>query len=269
MLFHNRRAIENVARQKLGVAQRPLRERKLPWFTEAGGYKIGTPMSQKSVQETFDHVAAGYDRLKLLIIPRYEEVVALIDNYAVFPADQALRLLEMGTGTAQWAAAFLAHHPRAVYEGIEFSAKMRQIAGRRLAPFGPRASLLADDLNIVELDPGYDLVVSFYAIHHVVDKGALFTKVYEALNPKGIFVYADITCAEHPELEQQFMEGWIKFMEGTSLERERIPLIIQDHLENDLPEPAAVQLKYFQEAGFQACDLIWRHEKFAAFFGRK
>jgi tRNA (cmo5U34)-methyltransferase len=242
---------------------------KLPWFTEAGGHKIGMLMCQKSVQETFDHVAAGYDRLKLLIIPRYEEVVALIDDYATYPEDQALRLLEMGTGTAQWAASFLARHPRAVYEGIEFSAKMREIAGRRLAPFGPRASLLADDLNTVELAPGYDLVVSFYAIHHVLDKDALFTKVYEALNPRGIFVYADITSAEHPELEQRFMEGWIKFMECTSLKQERIPLIIQDHLENDLPETTAAQLKYFQYAGFQAYDLIWRHEKFAAFFGKK
>jgi tRNA (cmo5U34)-methyltransferase len=226
-------------------------------------------MGQNIVQETFDHVAAGYDRLKLLIIPHYEEIVALVNDYTTYPENQALRVLELGTGTGQWAADFLTRHPRSQYAGIEFSPRMRELAQRRLASFKHRVKLLADDLNSVELESGYDLVVSFFTIHHVEDKGELFAKVYQSLNPDGVFIYADITRAKDPDLEQHFMNSWVKFMVSTSLEQERIPRIIQDHLENDIPETISVQLKAFQVAGFRAFDLIWRHEKFAAFYSRK
>ena len=226
-------------------------------------------MADHTVQETFDRLATEYDSLKLLIIPKYDALIELVNRYIAASVNSECRVLELGTGTGQWAIAFLANHPRAIYEGVEFSEKMRQVAAHRLAPYGSRAALLADDLNEIQITRPYGLVVSFFTIHHVRDKAALFKKLYKALDPGGVFIYADITVARHQGVEEIYIQHWVDFMKATSLEEERIPMVLQDHWENDLPETVGQQLGYLAEAGFGTHELIWRHEKFAVFFGRR
>ena len=43
----------------------------------------------------------------------------------------------------------------------------------------------------------------------------------------------------------------------------------RDHLENDIAETVEAQLACLKAAGFKTYDLLWRHEKFAAFHARK
>jgi len=49
----------------------------------------------------------------------------------------------------------------------------------------------------------------------------------------------------------------------------KIKRMIDDHFENDVPESVENQLNFLREAGFKSYEIVWRHEKFAAFYAQK
>jgi ubiquinone/menaquinone biosynthesis C-methylase UbiE len=219
------------------------------------------------VRNTFDRLASEYDDLKLRVIPGYRETQQIALRYAA--ASSVGRVLELGCGTGEWAARFLDSHPNAEYMAVEFSDKMREIASQRCAMDGRRIRVLSDDLNVSFPAGPFDLVVSFYAIHHVRDKQRLFRSIHDNLSANGRLIYADITIARDPVLEDLFLEGWVAFMRGAGLGEERIGHILADHRENDLPETATWQLAIMKATGFGFAELAWTREKFALFYAKK
>jgi ubiquinone/menaquinone biosynthesis C-methylase UbiE len=222
-----------------------------------------------SVRDTFDALASEYDALKVRVIPGYRQIQYLALRYVGAKPGGARRVLELGCGTGQWASAFLEAHPTAEYQAIEFSEKMRELAAARLASHGTRFRLLDRDLNSALPDGPFDLVVSFFAIHHVENKRRLIHEVFERLASGGLLVYADITVASDRALEASFLDGWVAFMQQAGLEEERIPHVLADHRKNDLPESAGQQLSYLRDAGFAPAEVIWSWEKFAMFYAVK
>jgi len=223
--------------------------------------------AEHRICDTFDRLASECDGLKLQVIPGYRQVQDLALRYA--NANPSERVLELGCGTAEWASAFLRRHQTAHYVAIEFSPKMRDLASRRLASHRTRVQLLDQDLNASLPGGPFDLVVSFFAIHHVENKQRLIEEVFASLSSGGSFLYADITVAADPPLERAFQEGWRAFMLGAGLDSERIPHVLADHRDNDLAESSSTQLSYLRAAGFTPAEIIWCWEKFAVFCGVK
>jgi tRNA (cmo5U34)-methyltransferase len=229
----------------------------------------GTGMSSDPVKRTFDQAAGNYDTIKIQIIPKYGEVERLVQTYVVFPKNRRVRVLELGTGTGKWAAGVLRRFPKAQYHGIDFSERMLQVASNRLERFTDRIILEELDLNKEMPGGRYDLIHSAFTIHHVRNKRALFKRLRNLLEPDGMFIYADITIANSAALEAIFLENWKAFMRQSPWPNRKIRTIINDHLENDIPETVETQLAHLKAAGFKAYDLLWRHEKFAAFHACK
>jgi len=240
--------------QLMPCKERPFREKKT--------------MSSKAVKATFDKAAKDYDRMKIQIVPKYREVEALIQGYLTFSKFRRLNILELGTGTGKWASNILRTFPRARYYGIDFSEQMLQLASSRLKKFADRTLLENLDLNQETPTGKFDVIYSVFTIHHVRDKYGLFRKLKPLLKPRGVFVYVDITIANNPELEERFLESWKTFMRNSPWPNHKIKNILDDHQENDIPETVEAQLRYLRDAGFRGSDLIWRHEKFAAFHAR-
>ena len=197
--------------------------------------------SEHRVRDTFDRLASEYDELKLRVIPGYRQVEDLALRYANAAARK--RVLELGCGSAEWAATFLRNQPTANYVAVEFSPKMRDLASRRLESYRRRVQLLDQDLNDSLPGGPFDLVVSFFAIHHLEKKQRLVEEVFASLAPGGLFLYADITVAADPALERAFQEGWLAFMLGAGLDPERIPHVLADHRDNDLAESSSTQYR--------------------------
>lgn len=223
--------------------------------------------AQSDSRDTFDRLATEYDELKLRVIPGYRQVVELALRYAT--TNLPRRALELGCGTGEFASAFLQNHPEADYVAVEFSRNMRELASRRLAPYRTRIRLLDQDLNGSLPEGPFDLVVSFFAIHHVENKRQLVKDVFASLASGGLFLYADITIAPDPGLEQSFLDGWVAFMRTAGLEPERIPYVLADHHEHDIAVPSSTQLSYLRAAGFAPAEVIWSWEKFAVFYAAK
>ena len=226
-------------------------------------------MASSSVREGFDRIAREYDALKLRVIPGYREVQALVDRYARVPDQAPAHVMELGSGTGEWAERLLGRHSNVVFDGVEFSEQMRDIARRRLEPFRDRVRLHDADLNHALPRGCFDLVVSFFALHHVRDKKRLIGEISARLVEGGRFLWADITRAATPALEQLFLDDWVAFMRQAGLAEERIPHVLQDHRENDLPETAKSQVAYMQRAGFDPAAVVWSNGKFVLFFGRR
>jgi SAM-dependent methyltransferase len=222
--------------------------------------------AQPGSRDTFDRLAGEYDELKLRVIPGYRQVHELALRYA--DANPRRRVLELGCGTGDWASAFLQNHPEADYVAVEFSTNMRRLASARLS-HSTHFQLLDRDLNASLPEGPFDLVVSFFAIHHVENKQRLVHDVFASLVPGGLFLYADITIASDQKLERSFLDGWVDFMHRAGLDTERIPHVLADHRDNDIPEPSSAQLSYLRAAGFSPAEVIWSWEKFALFYAVK
>lgn len=221
--------------------------------------------AQSSSRDTFDRLATEYDELKLRVIPGYRQVLNLALRYAA--ANPRQRVLELGCGTGEWASAFLRNHPEADYVAVEFSPNMRDLASTRLAAY--RTRIVDQDLNASLPEGPFDLVVSFFAIHHVENKQRLVQDVFASLASGGLFLYADITIAPDPGLERLFLDGWVEFMRGAGLATERIPHVLADHRDNDIAETSSTQLSYLRAAGFAPAAVIWSWEMFALFYAAK
>jgi tRNA (cmo5U34)-methyltransferase len=146
-------------------------------------------------------------------------------------------VLELGVGTGQTARRVRGLHPRATWTGIDANASMLARAREALPDADLRRSRLEDPLP----DGSYDLVVSALAVHHLNGAGKrdLFHRIGEALRRGGVFVLGDVVVPDRPE-DALIEIDWVV----------------------DLPDRAADQLEWLEEAGFEP-ELVWTHRDLA------
>ena len=149
-------------------------------------------------------------------------------------------VLELGTGTGETTERILGLYPEARLTGIDSSPYMLAAARAKL---GQKPVLIVARIE-EPLPPGpYDLVVSALAVHHLDGAGKrdLFGRVAGVLRPGGRFVVGDVVVPDDPE------QAVTPISPGF-----------------DLPDTAADQLAWLEEAGF-AARLAWGLSDLAVF----
>jgi tRNA (cmo5U34)-methyltransferase len=173
----------------------------------------------------FDWDPDTYPALMAEEIPGYDE---LQEAAAAATAEiEARTVLELGTGTGETALRALARHPGARWVGIDASEPMLRRARERLPDAELRVARLEDALP----EGPFDLVVSALAVHHLdaTAKRDLFRRVAAVLRPGGRFVLADLVVPR-PGEQGPIEVDW----------------------KMDVPDTAADQLAWLEEAGFAA-----------------
>jgi tRNA (cmo5U34)-methyltransferase len=159
-------------------------------------------------------------------VPGYAELQEEVARAAAgLAVDDAL---ELGTGTGETAARIVRAYPGARLTCIDESASMLAAARAALG----RAPFLVVQRLEDPLPPGpFDLVFSALAVHHLDGPGKadLFRRVARVLRPSGRFVLGDVVV---PESQADAV----------------VPL----SADYDLPDTAADQLAWLDEAGFDA-----------------
>ena len=217
-------------------------------------------------------------------VPRRQEMAATLVAAAPFAADEAVKILELGSGDGRLAEALLTVFPRATLTALDGSASMREETSQRLRLFGDRARVAAFDVAALDWWDrmfGVDLLVSSLCLHHLSDakKQYLYKAAAERMSSRGALLIADLIDPQHaasrrlaadqwdaqarlqadalgaPELFQRFVEArWNHF---------RFPD------ETDRPSALFHHLVWLRHAGFSAVDCCWLNAGHAVFGGFK
>jgi tRNA (cmo5U34)-methyltransferase len=158
------------------------------------------------------------------------------------------RVLDLGTGDGLALALVRDARPGVEGVGVDFSVEMLGRARERFAG-APDVEIVEHDLDQslpLERLGRFDLVVSSFAIHHVVDarKRALYSEVFDALEPGGMFANLEHVASATERLHREFLAAIGKDLS-------------QDDPSNKLA-PVEAQLSWMREIGFVGVDCFWK-----------
>jgi tRNA (cmo5U34)-methyltransferase len=170
--------------------------------------------------------------------------------------DRVHRVLDLGCGDGEVTARVLAEHPGAEAVACDFSPEMLGRARERFADL-PAVTVVEHDLDhrLPAAWGTFDVIVSAFAIHHVVDarKRALYGEVLEHLAPGGTFCNLEHVDSPTPELHEAFL------------------VAIGKSLADDDPSNKLVavetQLTWLRELGFEQVDCHWKWREMALLAG--
>ncbi len=169
--------------------------------------------------------------------------------------DDPTDLLDLGCGDGRLAGLVLRDRPgigRVV--AVDASPPMLQRARSGLGA-DPRVDVLEWDLNSPITGLGeFDVIVSGFAIHHLIDarKQELLSEVAAQLRPDGLFANLEVVRSATPELHAEFLAAIGR---------------TADDPEDRLVD-VETQLGWMRHAGLVQVDCIWRWRGFALLAGR-
>jgi tRNA (cmo5U34)-methyltransferase len=185
------------------------------------------------------------------LAPRLAGEAALVELLPPAPE----RLLDLGCGDGRLTALVLDARPTvATTIALDSSPAMLARARERFQD-DPRVEVVAGDLADPIASLGaFDVVVSGFAIHHLVDdrKVELLSEIAAQLRPGGVYANLEVVASPTPELHAEFRRA---------IDREA------DDPEDRLVD-VETQLRWMRDAGFAHVDCMWKWRGFALLAGR-
>src|SRR5215510_15725640 len=169
----------------------------------------------------------------------------------------ARRILDLGSGDGRLLALVLDRCPRASGIAIDFSPAMLDGARRRFSDHH-RVTVVEHNLDRPLPDFGpCDAVVSSFSIHHLAHerKRALYTEVFQLLEPAGVFCNLEHVSSPTERLHAQFFAAL-----GQDVESEDPSNKLLD---------VETQLSWLRAMGFEDVDCHWKWLELALLAGIK
>ncbi len=132
-------------------------------------------------QTTVDWDAAAYDRVA---DPQEEWGREVLSRFQL-SGDETV--LDAGCGSGRVTKLIFDLVPNGRVIGVDGSPSMIAVASEQLAEFGDRAELFVSDLLDLELQEAADAMFSNATFHWILDHELLFSRLFAALRPGGVF----------------------------------------------------------------------------------
>jgi tRNA (cmo5U34)-methyltransferase len=210
--------------------------------------------------------AANYDTERRRLIPCFDEFYGTVSELIVRSCPEAPCILDLGAGTGILSAAIVDRVPTARLHLLDASTDMLQQASRRLS--GREFSVSVQPLDS-DLPPGpWHAIVSALAIHHLDDaaKRRLYTRIFSALRPGGLFINAEQISGGSPRLQSLFEAVHLDRARGLGSSEAEIAGAIQ-RMSVDQCSATEEQIRWLREIGFEDMDCFYRSFRFAVFGG--
>ncbi|HLZ68883.1 MAG TPA: class I SAM-dependent methyltransferase [Dehalococcoidia bacterium] len=201
-----------------------------------------------------------------------QEPLTLLTRLLPFPADAALRVLDVGAGYGAVAAAVLAAFPRAEATLLDISEAMMQVGAERMAPFAGRYRYLHGDFADGELPEAaagpFQAIVSGRAIHHLPPAAtrSLYRACAARLAPGGCFLNLDMTAAVDGGAAAAYRRAEEREREARGEPAAPPRSHHAEHEGHDF-QPLDEHLRWLREAGLVSVDCYWKRLGNALFGG--
>ena len=224
-------------------------------------------MSNEALKEKFNENAEKYDKIRKLIIPCFDDLYNITKNLANSKKDKP-HVLDLGAGTGLLTKYLFEKYPKAEFTLIDISEEMLKLAKNRFQRYNNFKYIIADYL---EHDfKNFDIIVSSLSIHHIEDedKKKLYKKIYDALNPEGIFLNADQVIGSTPDIDKTYQRNWMEKIDENKFTGPEKDTAIE-RMKFDKPATFEDNLKWLKNCGFEDVDLCYKYYSFCIFYGKK
>lgn len=174
----------------------PLLTRVLPDVVEA--FRRGGGVPYAAYQPEFTGLMDARSR------PRYDEL--LFTKYLGSPEgliarlEQGVRVGDIGCGTGYCINLMARRFPKSTFVGFDLSAGAITRARAEAVAMGVgNVAFEVQDVTRIPLEPTFDLITAFDAIHDQVDPAGVLSRVRAALGPGGQFLMLDVHASSHLE----------------------------------------------------------------------
>ncbi len=221
-----------------------------------------------NIQEAFNNSAADYDQLRRILIPCFDDFYKTAVEIIPNNRSASLKILDLGAGTGLYSGMVQSVFPNAEFTLLDLAFEMLEKAQLRFSKMGKFPRILIGNYVEVDLGDSYDLVISALSIHHLPDsdKQSLYQKIYNILNPGGMFVNADQVLGKTTDLEKLYRQHWLNSVLALGISHEDLKAA-QKRMEYDCMTPLDVQLRWLEAAGFQNVDCWYKNFSFTVFGG--
>jgi tRNA (cmo5U34)-methyltransferase len=172
--------------------------------------------------------------------------------------DHVERMLDLGTGDGNVLALVLAERPGAAGVGLDFQDEMLDRARERFAG-AAGVDIRRHDLDdSLPVDLGeFDLVVSSFAIHHLVPERqrALYGEIFDRLRAGGVFANVEHVASSTPARHVEFLYAIGYGPEGDDPSNKLVPV--------------ASHLAWLDDFGYVDAECLWKWRELAVVTGRK
>ncbi len=227
-------------------------------------------MSESSVKRAFDQAARDYDRTRRKLIPCFDDFYRAAIDAIRFDRDDRIRVLDLGAGTGLMSFYVGSSFQNAAVTLVDISEEMMAQARQRLEIGGDRFRFELADFAERPIEEKYEVIVSGLSIHHLADsrKRVLFGKIFNALEPGGVFVNADQVRGETDSIEQRNHEHWLIRAREHGVEESALRAAL-DRMTLDRAATLDEQLGWLREAGFREVACEYKNLIFAVYCARK
>lgn len=223
------------------------------------------------IKDHFEQEAHEFDEIIIKLIPYYPQMLEALVSSIPFDHGKKIKVIDLGCGTGTISKKIKEKYLCANITCLDFAENMVEISKIKLKKFSDIKYIIAD-FNNYHFEDTYDLIVSSLSLHHLVtdnDKIAFYKKIYETLNPDGIFINADVILASNSSLQKNYLEQWKSFMQKNVSIEEINNKWIPKYKEEDRLAKLINQLIWLKDIGFKDVDVIWKYYNFAVYCGFK
>jgi tRNA (cmo5U34)-methyltransferase len=223
------------------------------------------------IKKHFEEEAGEFDEIIQKLIPYYNEILEALILTIPYSKEENIIVADLGCGTGTIAKRILEMYPNAKLTCVDLAVNMIETTKVKLDEYMNVEYIVKDFYNF-DFEKKYDAVFSSLALHHLEtnkDKKKFFKKIFDALKGGGVFYNADVVLGSNEFLQNLYMKKWKNFMlkkvSASEVESKWIP----KYEDEDKPTELIEQLRWLEEIGFKAIDVIWKYYNFAVYGGVK
>jgi tRNA (cmo5U34)-methyltransferase len=225
----------------------------------------------KGVKKHFEEEASEFDDIILKLVPHYNQMIDALVSAIPFKNTDSINIIDLGCGTGYVSMNIKERFPNSKLTCLDFSENMIAQAKIRMNKYRD-VNFILKDIRKFEFDKKYDAVVSSLALHHLEtkkDKIKFYKKIFNALEPEGIFYNADIILGSNNTLHELYVTRWKDFMAKSLPGDEIEDTWMAKHHREDRPEVLMDQMSWLNDIGFKEIDIVWKYYNFAVYGGTK